>query len=168
MQLNSRFWPVLSLVVFTTFIACKKDSQEPQQQNQNPELTTHTDDQARVSNEMDAVSLDLNVALEKTTSFSGRIMGDSLCSATLSYDTLNATKKITITYNGADCWGGNTRTGSVLISMPSGVHWKDVGVFGSNYNGIELYIKFSIGAAGAPVVCLSFHESGHPMRYQFK
>ena len=127
MQLNSRFWPVLSLVVFTTFIACKKDSQEPQQQNQNPELTTHTDDQARVSNEMDAVSLDLNVALEKTTSFSGRIMGDSLCSATLSYDTLNATKKITITYNGADCWGGNTRTGSVLISMPSGVHWKDVG-----------------------------------------
>ena len=46
--------------------------------------------------------------------------------------------------------------------------WKDVGVFGSNYNGIELYIKFSIGAAGAPVVCLSFHESGHPMRYQFK
>ena len=65
MQLNSRFLPVLSLLVFTTFTACKKDSTEPQQQNQNPELTTHTDDQARVSNEMDAVSLDLNVALEK-------------------------------------------------------------------------------------------------------
>lgn len=46
--------------------------------------------------------------------------------------------------------------------------WKEVGVFGSNYNGTELYIKFSIGVTGAPVVCLSFHEAEYPMRYKFK
>ena len=47
-------------------------------------------------------------------------------------------------------------------------NWKSVGVFGYNYYGTELYIKFSIGIEGTPVVCLSFHESEHPMRYQFK
>lgn len=47
-------------------------------------------------------------------------------------------------------------------------NWKVVGVFGYDYYGTELYIKFSIGIEGTPVVCLSFHESEHPMRYQFK
>lgn len=46
--------------------------------------------------------------------------------------------------------------------------WKTVAVFGVDYEGIELYIKFSLGAIGAAVVCLSFHESERPMKYQFK
>jgi hypothetical protein len=46
--------------------------------------------------------------------------------------------------------------------------WKVVAVFGTDYEGVGLYIKFSIGATGTPVVCLSFHEAGSPMRFQFK
>lgn len=46
--------------------------------------------------------------------------------------------------------------------------WKVVAVFGTDYEGVELYIKFSIGETGAPVVCLSFHKADSPMRYQFK
>ena len=46
--------------------------------------------------------------------------------------------------------------------------WKSVSVFGTDYEGVELYIKFSIGVTGTPVVCLSFHEAENPMRYQFK
>ena len=46
--------------------------------------------------------------------------------------------------------------------------WKVVAVFGTDYQGVELYIKFSIGKARTPVVCLSFHEADSPMRYQFK
>jgi len=46
--------------------------------------------------------------------------------------------------------------------------WKLVAVFGVDYEGVELYIKFSIGITGTPVVCLSFHEAESPMRYQFK
>jgi hypothetical protein len=46
--------------------------------------------------------------------------------------------------------------------------WKVVAVFGTDYEGVKLYIKFSIGATGTPVVCLSFHEAGSPMRFQFK
>ena len=46
--------------------------------------------------------------------------------------------------------------------------WKVVAVFGTDYQGVELYIKFSIGKTGTPVVCISFHEADSPMRYQFK
>ncbi len=45
---------------------------------------------------------------------------------------------------------------------------KFVAVFGIEINGIELYIKFSVGPDGIPVVCLSFHEAAWPMSYQFK
>lgn len=46
--------------------------------------------------------------------------------------------------------------------------WKSVSVFGKAFREVELYIKFSIGITGTPVVCLSFHEPSTPMVYQFK
>jgi hypothetical protein len=46
--------------------------------------------------------------------------------------------------------------------------WKWVALFGKKYNGIELYIKFSVGIEGTAVTCLSFHKAGSPMEYQFK
>jgi hypothetical protein len=46
--------------------------------------------------------------------------------------------------------------------------WKSVSVFGINFQGTELYIKFSVGVGDTPVVCLSFHEAERPMDYQFK
>ena len=46
--------------------------------------------------------------------------------------------------------------------------WKYVALFGKEYNGIELYIKFSVGIEGTAVVCLSFHRARSPMVYQFK
>ncbi|SDE88766.1 type II toxin-antitoxin system MqsR family toxin [Chitinophaga filiformis] len=42
-----------------------------------------------------------------------------------------------------------------------------VAVFGYDFRGTELYIKFSIGLDGTAVVCLSFHESEYPMQYPF-
>jgi len=150
MQLNSRFMSVLVLTLLTTFIACKKDSS--QQEEQNPQLAAHTEDQTRVSSEMDAVNLDLNVALEQSNSITGRLTGDSICAATIAFDTLNATKKITITYNGADCGGLHIRTGAVIISMASGVHWKDVGaeltVTYQNFKVIRDFDKKSITING--------------------
>jgi hypothetical protein len=57
-----------------------------------------------------------------------RVEGDSpVCDATLSFDTTGDIKKLTITYNGTKCWGNRTRTGTVVISEPKGVHWKDAG-----------------------------------------
>ena len=46
--------------------------------------------------------------------------------------------------------------------------WKYITVFGKDYKGVELYIKFSVGENGTAVVCLSFHQAERPIRYQFK
>ncbi len=126
MQLNFRLLSVVTITVFTTLIACKKDASQ-QQEEQDPKLTAHTEDQSRFSNVMDAAALEVNYALESSSSFSGRLMGDSISSATVVYDTLNSTRKITITYNGADRGGFSSRTGSIVISMASGVRWKNPG-----------------------------------------
>jgi hypothetical protein len=150
MQMNIRLMSVVTLTLFTTFIACKKDSAK--QEEKNTELTAHAEDQALVSNEMDAVNLDLDYALEKNASFSGKLTGDSICAATIAFDTLNSTKKITITYNGADCGGFQSRAGSIVISMPTGVHWKDAGaeltVAYQNFKVIRLSDKKSITING--------------------
>lgn len=132
----------LSLVVlsFSLFMACKKDSASSNATPATTDLQTSTDDQTMASNENDALSNDVSASLESNGSFSRvfadanasnasmRADGDSpVCDATLSFDTSGLTKTLTITYNGTNCWGNRTRSGSVSISEPKGVHWKDVG-----------------------------------------
>ena len=41
-------------------------------------------------------------------------------------------------------------------------------VFGKTINETEGYIKISMGAYSAPVVCISFHGAENAMRYPFK
>ncbi|HEX2607724.1 MAG TPA: hypothetical protein VHK91_10110, partial [Flavisolibacter sp.] len=101
--------------------------EEDNNKTQETQLSVHADDQTRVSNEMDDVTNDLNVPLEQNSSFSGKIEGDTICGASISYDTLSSVRKITITYKGTDCGGFRSRTGSVVLSMPVGMRWKDVG-----------------------------------------
>ena len=128
MQLNFRLLSVVTLTVFITFTACKKDASEQQQQQEpDQELNAHVLDQSFVSSGMDADTLDVNTALEMNSSFSGRIMGVSICAATVVFDTLNSARKITITYNGADCGGFSSRSGNIVISMAAGVRWKNAG-----------------------------------------
>lgn len=43
----------------------------------------------------------------------------------------------------------------------------DMWIFGKDYKGVEIYIKISLGPDGRSV-CISFHESEHPMTYPFK
>ena len=48
-----------------------------------------------------------------------------ICDATVTYDTTNGQRVITIVYDGTNCWGNRTRTGTVTISMPVGQRWKN-------------------------------------------
>jgi hypothetical protein len=151
--MNLRLMSLLTLTLFTTFIACKKDSSTTQQ-DPGPELTVHAEDQARISGEMDAVDYDMNVAQEHNPAFSGRLYGiNSLCGADVIPDTLSNPRKITISYNGEDCEGLHTRTGSIVISMPAGVRWKDAGaeltVTYQNYKVTRLSDKKSITINGS-------------------
>ncbi len=105
------------------------------------EVTTHGEDQSRFSSEIDGVANDVNAAIEITAGFAGRT-GDILsiiCDADIVADTLGSMRTITITYNGANCPGGRTRTGNIVISMAQGVRWKNAGaVLNVSYQNLKV------------------------------
>jgi hypothetical protein len=117
-----------TLFLVAIFTACKKETGASN--DNTTEASTQSDDQERVSSEVDAVANDADVAVEASTSFTGRYSQSQLnliCDATIAFDTVSNPRTITITYNGSNCWGNKTRTGSVVIAMTQGVHWKDAG-----------------------------------------
>ena len=117
-----------SLSVF--FTSCKKEKDSISETDYTSETTVHSDDQSRFSSEIDAVANDADLALEVTSGFAGRLQTEDLsviCDANIVIDTLSSPKTITITYNGTNCLGTRTRTGVVLISMESGIRWKNAG-----------------------------------------
>lgn len=123
-----RLLPFLALTFCSTliFTACKKDSSS-NNTDPNTEASAQADDQARVTEDLDAVSTDADDAVSSETSMSGRVLSFTACNAVAVADTTGDTKKITITYNGNDCHNNRSRTGTVVISMAKGVHWKDAG-----------------------------------------
>jgi hypothetical protein len=127
MQLNFRLVPVATLALFTTFTACKKESKTST--DNSTELTTHADDQSRVSTQIDAVANDANLALESSAAFTGKMQNPPvvICDATVSIDSTSNPRKVTISYNGTSCNGSFTRTGTVVLSMAANVQWKDAG-----------------------------------------
>jgi len=111
------------------------------------EIQTQADDETQVSNEMDAATNDVNNTLNSQSAVSGSsttysyssgtvtdgggggalIIDYGICDATVTVDTTNGNRVITITYDGANCWGNRTRTGVVQVSVPVGVRWRDTG-----------------------------------------
>ncbi len=110
------------------FASCQKDT-DTQEEDFTTQSTTHSDDQSRFSNESDAVANDVLSEVEAAASFSGR-PGDVqtlICNATVTVDTVSNPRTVTIVYNGANCFGNVTRTGTVVVSMAQGVRWKNAG-----------------------------------------
>jgi hypothetical protein len=119
----------LILSVSLLFTACKKDKTDTGETDFTAQSNTHSDDQNRFSNEVDAVANDVNVQLEATSGFTGRVenVQSFICDATVTVDTVSNPRTITITYNGTNCLGNRTRTGVVVVSMAQGVRWKNSG-----------------------------------------
>ena len=113
------------LALSVSFTSCKKTENTT---DNNTDLATHADDEARFSSETDAVANDANTAIESYAAFSGR-PGDvnAICNATSAMDSSGGNRTITITYNGANCFGNHTRTGVVVLSMPLTQHFRDQG-----------------------------------------
>ena len=129
MQTNFRLLPVITLAVLTSFTACKKEASKSTDDSKS-QLTTHSDDQNRVSSQLDAVANDVNTTIESSVAYSGRLqgaLGITTCDATVSFDSLSSPRKFTITYDGTGCNFSYKRTGKVVVSMPANVHWKDQG-----------------------------------------
>jgi hypothetical protein len=117
---------LIALLTTVIFTSCKKEGSTD---NSSTEIPTHSDDQSRFSGETDAVAIDAGIALESNPSFAGRTSQSQLviCNAAVTFDTISNPRTITITYNGVNCVGNATRTGVVVLSMASGVHWKNAG-----------------------------------------
>jgi hypothetical protein len=125
MQLNFRLSAIAVLSLAITFTACTK---EESKKDDPAEISQHSQDQSNVSNEMDAVTNEVNAAIEADGSFAGRQQNVmTVCNVTAVADTTTSTWTLTLTYSGANCAGTHTRTGTVVISKPAAVRWRDAG-----------------------------------------
>ncbi|GAC1426682.1 MAG: hypothetical protein NVS9B7_20110 [Flavisolibacter sp.] len=127
MKISSIFY-VLSFSAVVV-MGCKKNSSS----NLTPtpdaavELTAQSDDQSRVSGEIDALANDANSALDNSSNMAGKIYGSGICDATVVADTVSNPRTLTISYNGTNCIGSRIRSGTVVLSIPAGVYWKNAG-----------------------------------------
>jgi hypothetical protein len=151
-NLFGRMAIALCLLTCISIYSCKKDT-SASGDNSTSNISTTGDDEEQVSSESDIVSNDVNSALSGQSDFSGSLnssvaeagntevngvngsQGISglinvhllVCDATITYDTANGQRVVTIVYDGTNCWGNRTRTGTVTITMPKGQRWKDAG-----------------------------------------
>jgi len=110
------------------FTSCKKENSNTDKDDKEVELSTQSDDQARISMETDEVADEINGVIENSPSLQGRGTGvQALCNANVVIDSLSNPRTITITYNGLNCLGNRNRTGTVVASMPATMKWKDIG-----------------------------------------
>ena len=129
MQLKIRLIAAVTLIMAVAFVSCKKADTTPTTTDPTTELTAQSDDQSNVSAGTDAIENDVDLVLESNPSFNGKIENilGTVCNANAVADSANGIKRITVTYNGVNCIGNRSLTGVVVLSMPLGTHWKDVG-----------------------------------------
>jgi hypothetical protein len=139
------FATTLSGLLFT---ACKKsDSDISSSTTSSTDLQTQSDDEARVSTESSDAFNDANTAMIGASSVTGASFASAarfgvavdggngglgywtglLCNATITIDSVDNPRTITITYNGKTADSLRSRTGSIVIAIAQGVHWSDAG-----------------------------------------
>ncbi len=141
--MKTRIVSLIALIFSISFLftACQKNVSSDTATDYSTESTTHSDDQSRISDNVDAITNDADAALEVSPGFSGR--GDQvqtlICNATVVADTASNPRTITITYNGLNCAGTINRTGVVVISMAQGVRWRNPGaVVNVSYQNLHI------------------------------
>jgi hypothetical protein len=121
------FLPAIVCLLFF-FTSCKKQSDPSKTATTDAEIATHSDDENRVSTEIDAVVSDANTVIESNTSFSGNAtVSEIVCDATVALDSVSNPMTMTITYNGSNCGGVRKRTGVVVVSIAKNARWKNAG-----------------------------------------
>jgi hypothetical protein len=143
--MKTTFYRLLFVTAFTgVLFSCNKSSSSNNSATSGTNLQTTSDDQTQVSNESDLAFDDANIAMASNNSVTGASLpsairytqidgpgGDTstapICDATISVDSTSNPRTITITYNGTNCALSRTRTGSIVISIASGVQWRNPG-----------------------------------------
>lgn len=133
---------IFTLCSFVLFSACKKDDTSSSNNgNTDEQIATSVSDESQVTSEMDDIALDAGAAIEYDASFSGNntVLDGIICDATVEYSTSTDPMTITISYNGSNCGGGRSRTGTIVLSMAAGTEWKTPGAhFTVTFNNLKI------------------------------
>jgi hypothetical protein len=144
--MKMRFLAMAAIAAAVCFTACKKSSSSDD--NSEAELATrianHTDDQNNFATQMDAVDNDINSTIESNNSF-GRetYVMTPPCNVNVSFDSVQQSgalyRRLTLTFNGANCQGTHSRTGQIVVLQPMAQHWSDSGaVITENVNNLKI------------------------------
>ncbi|MGD0709666.1 MAG: hypothetical protein ABR968_00650 [Bacteroidales bacterium] len=118
---------ILIVVVGINITGCKKDRTKPIQNPDTSSLLQLSKDDAQVQASDDEITNDANSVLSSTSSKS---IDTTINSCTITIDTigaLNDTLRISLYYDGYNTGGNFKRTGTVIITKPLLVPWKDAG-----------------------------------------
>src|SRR3954469_4733796 len=100
MQLNFRRMSVLLLATSLTIFACTKTDKPAAPTS----VKDQSDEQNRVSADIDVLADEVNVAAESETNFSGRDANtEVICGAVTTLDSTSNPRTITINFNGVNC-----------------------------------------------------------------
>jgi len=141
MKTRSLYLAGAAVILMTIIYGCKKDSNNNNSGQSSTDLQTQSDDQTQVSNETDAVADDVNTMLTSQAAVSGSVSDPGvkhgvitndakpvesyICDASATLDSSAGQYHLTIIYNGTNCAGNRTRTGTVVIAWAVNSHWKD-------------------------------------------
>lgn len=123
MKQKTSLLSLLALSLLIGFSSCKKDKETT---GNNVDISTHSDDQTLFSSELDLATNDADVSLDAYATYyspRGLDIPIDICDAEVDFDAESTPKKITITYDGENCSGNRTRTGSIVITFDSNTFW---------------------------------------------
>jgi hypothetical protein len=116
-----------AFLLATIIVSCKK-SDKTDNPNFDTEAAAQSDDESNFAAQLESVSTETDIILQSSSSYAGRLTDlPGVCNATFAMDTSGNPRTITITYNGSNCFGTHTRTGTVVASMATGTRWKNAG-----------------------------------------
>ena len=125
-------------------VSCKKDDTAPDLTvDQNNQLSM-SDDQNSLGANSDGIMNDVNAITSSSKNITGRsaeVLSSSICNATVT-DSSSANKSFTLTFNGLNCEGTATRTGSIKVQLIVGSKWDDVNSkYRITYNNVNIKRK---------------------------
>lgn len=128
--MNIRFFKNFLTIFLLSFtiVSCKKNADDTVVDFAT-ESSVQTEDQNYIANENDNLANDVVAIVDNYNVLTGRTnnLFPPPCDATITVDSISTPKKVTLTFNGSTCNPLRTRTGTVVVTMPTQGKWRDAG-----------------------------------------
>jgi hypothetical protein len=120
---------IIFAVAGIIFTGCKKNRTNDVANPDTTSLQQLSKDDAQVQASDDEITNDANAVLSSSKLSNSKGMDTTISSCTIKVDTVGGgdTLQITLFYNGFNTGHNFTRTGTVVLTKPLNLHWKDAG-----------------------------------------